>query len=49
MATLWPVGIEFERVLIYKAGFSGDIHGGANTEVMKMLIEIDKIEMQGNG
>ena len=26
------------------AALSGDLHGGANTEVMKMLIEIDKIE-----
>ncbi len=26
------------------AALSGDIHGGANTQVMKMLIEIDKIE-----
>ncbi len=26
------------------AALSGDLHGGANTEVMNMLIEIDKIE-----
>ncbi len=26
------------------AALSGDLHGGANTQVMKMLIEIDKIE-----
>ena len=26
------------------AALSGELHGGANTQVMKMLIEIDKIE-----
>jgi citrate synthase len=26
------------------AALSGDLHGGANTEVMRMLIEIDKID-----
>jgi citrate synthase len=29
------------------AALSGDLHGGANTQVMKMLIEIDKIENVG--
>jgi citrate synthase len=30
------------------AALSGELHGGANTQVMKMLIEIDKIEFVEN-